>query len=134
MENKNTTLEKLHRLILKMPGFLEKIVAAILLIAVVYSCGRLLVEVFNVSTGSIDTYIDTIMVMAFNVIIVIEFIRMLIKHSMNTIIEVLIFAIARGLVVGHEEPLQALIRIFTIAILLACRKYLFHDFDFEEEE
>ena len=46
---------------------------------------------------------------------------MLVKHSMNTILEVLISAIARGLVVDHETP-------------LACRKFLFKKRDFEEEE
>ncbi|MDC7280082.1 hypothetical protein NXH64_11285 [Butyrivibrio fibrisolvens] len=59
---------------------------------------------------------------------------MLVKHSMNTIIEVLIFAIARGIVAGHEESLSMLIRVLAIALLLFCRKYLFKEFDFEEEE
>ena len=52
---------------------------------------------------------------------------------MNTVVEVLIYAIARGLVAGHEKPINSLISIAAIAILLACRKFLFHDFDFEEE-
>ena len=53
---------------------------------------------------------------------------MLVKHSMNTIIEVLIFAIARGIVAGHEESLSMLIRVMAIALLLFCRKYLFKEF------
>ena len=126
--------EKYHRFILKMPGFLEKIVAAILLVGVVYSCVQLAIHVFSVTSLGFDAYIDDIMVTAFNAIIVIEFIRMLIKHSMNTIVEVLIFAIARSLVVGHEKPLEVLIHIVCIAILLACRKFLFQEFDFREEE
>lgn len=130
----NKKLEKYHRFVLKMPGFLEKIVAAILLVGVVYSCMQLAIHVFAITSLSFDAYIDDILVTAFNAIIVIEFIRMLIKHSMNTIIEVLIFAIARSLVVGHEQPLEVLIHIVCIAILLLCRKYLFHEFDFHEEE
>lgn len=127
-------MEKFHRFILKMPGLLEKIVAAILLIVVVFGCVKLGATVLDMGEAGLDVYVDSCMALAFNVIIVIEFIRMLIKHSMNTIIEVLIFAIARGLVVGHEDALQALIRVVTIAVLLACRKYLFKEFDFEEEE
>ena len=130
----NERFEKYHRFVLKMPGFLEKIVAAILLVGVVYSCMQLAIHVFAITSLSFDAYIDDILVTAFNAIIVIEFIRMLIKHSMNTIIEVLIFAIARSLVVGHEQPMEVLIHIVSIAILLVCRKFLFHEFDFHEEE
>ena len=129
-----TGYEKFKIVVTKMPGFLEKIVAAILLVGVVYSCVQLALHVFAVTSLSFDAYIDDIMVTAFNAIIVIEFIRMLIKHSMNTIVEVLIFAIARSLVVGHEKPLEVLIHIVCIAILLGCRKFLFQEFDFHEEE
>ena len=128
------TLEKIHRIILKMPSFLEKIVAAILLVGVVYSCVQLALHVFTFSSLDFGVYVEDILVTAFNAVIVIEFIRMLIKHSMNTVIEVLIFAIARLLVVGHEKPLEALVSIVSIAILLLCRRFLFHEFDFKEEE
>ena len=129
-----TTIDKIHNIVLKMPRILEKIVAAVLLVGVIYSCIQLALHVFAFSGLDFSTYVEDILVTAFNAIIVIEFIRMLIKHSMNTIVEVLIFAIARGLVVGHEEPLAELVRIVCIAILLLCRKFLFHEFDFEEEE
>ena len=127
-------LDKIHKSLLKMPSFLEKVVATILLIGVVYSCVQLAMHVFAFSDLDFSVYVEDILVTAFNAIIVIEFIRMLIKHYMNTIVEVLIFAIARSLVVGHESPIETLIRIVCIATLLLCRKYLFHEFDFQEEE
>ena len=130
---KKATVDKMHNLILKMPSLLEKVVAAILLIGVAYSCIQLAIHVASLTDMAFDDYIEDILVTAFNAVIVIEFIRMLIKHSMNTIVEVLIFAIARGLVVGHETPLETLIRIAGIAILLVCRKFLFYENDFEEE-
>ena len=102
-----------HKLIMKLPNYLEKIVAAILLIGVLYGGFHLILDVFSfTNTADIDAleYIEKLLASAFSVIIVIEFERMLVKHSMNTIIEVLIFAIARGLVVGHEESLHVLLR------------------------
>ncbi len=129
-----TIWDKIHDFILKMPSFLEKVVAAILLIGVAYSCIQLGIHVVSLTDLAFDEYIEDILITAFNAVIVIEFIRMLIKHSMNTIVEVLIFAIARGLVVGHETPLETLIRIACIAMLLVCRKFLFYKFDFEEEQ
>lgn len=130
----NTLIEKIHKAILKIPGIMEKIVAAILLVGVGYSCIQLAIHVFSFSELAFDVYVEDILYTAFNAIIVIEFVRMLIKHAMNTIVEVLIFAIARGLVVGHEQPVEVLLSIICIAILILCRKYLFYDFDFREEE
>lgn len=134
MNKKDTFFQKL---IMKLPNYLEKTVAAILLIGVIYGGFHLILDVFSFTNASdIDAleYIEKLLASAFSVIIVIEFERMLVKHSMNTIIEVLIFAIARGLVVGHEESLHVLLRVLAIAILLLSRKYLFKEFDFEEEQ
>lgn len=138
-DKKGTIMEKtrsiLRKLIVKIPNFLEKIIGIILLIGVIYGGFNLILEVMDFS-GNIEVteYVESILNAAFNVVIVIEFVRMLVKHSMNTIIEVLIFAIARGLVAGHEEPLSILMRVIAIAVLFFIRKYLFKDFDFEEEE
>ena len=129
-----TGLEKFNRFVNKMPCYLERIVAAILLVGVAYSCIQLVLHVVDFSGLEFNAYIDDILVTAFDAIIVIEFVRMLVKHSMNTILEVLIFALARSLVVGHEDAVKILIRILCIAVLLACRKFLFHDFDFKEED
>ena len=62
---------------------------------------------------------------AFNLVIGIEFIKMLCKHTPATVIEVLLFAIARQLIVEHTSTLDNLIGIISIAILFAVRKYLF---------
>lgn len=129
MERKS---DKFHQFVLRMPGFLEKIVAAILIIGVMVGCVRLVVDVLDFNLAYAQ-YAEILLTTAFNVIIIVEFIRMLVKHSMNTIVEVLIFAIARGLVADHADSITTLVSVVAIALLLACRKYLFKDFDFEEE-
>ncbi|SDH97343.1 hypothetical protein SAMN05421493_10666 [Pseudobutyrivibrio sp. 49] len=128
--------KKFNRTIIRLPNILEKLVAAILLVGIVYGGYRLIIDAFAFISPDTEAlaYMETLLVSAFSVIIVIEFVRMLVKHSMNTIIEVLIFAIARGIVAGHEESLSMLVRVLAIALLLFCRKYLFKEFDFEEEE
>ena len=54
---------------------------------------------------------------------------MLCKHTPATVIEVLLFAIARQLIVEHTSTLENLVGIISIAILFAVRKYLFYNFD-----
>ena len=59
----------------------------------------------------------------------VELIKMFSKPSPNTVIEVLLFALARQLVLDHANILDFLIGILAVAILFAVRKYLFTQFD-----
>lgn len=61
-----------------------------------------------------------------------ELIKMLCKHTPETIIEVLAFALARQLIVGHAKPLDNLITVVAIAILFAVRRFLLNRHDMVE--
>ncbi|MCR5834929.1 MAG: hypothetical protein K6G88_00290 [Lachnospiraceae bacterium] len=50
---------------------------------------------------------------------------------MDTVVETLIYALARGLIVGKEEIWEMVITIVAIALLLAARKYLFIAVDYK---
>ena len=51
---------------------------------------------------------------------------------MGTVVEVLIFALARGLIVIKENVWEMAITIVAIAVLLACRKFLFLEEDLKK--
>ena len=61
-----------------------------------------------------------------------ELIKMLCKHTPETIIEVLAFALARQLIVGHAAPLDNLLTVGAIAILFAIRRFLLNRHDMVE--
>ena len=69
----------------------------------------------------------------FNLIIGVEMIRMLYLHTPITVFEVLLFAIARQIIIEHGSPLNSLIGVIAIAILFATRKFLFMTFDESEK-
>lgn len=74
---------------------------------------------------------DTLMVFlekALGLVIGIEFVKMLCNHRPETIIEVLLFAIARQMIVEHLQMQQMFIGVVCIAILFAIRKFLFLDY------
>ena len=77
---------------------------------------------------------------AFLIVMGIEFVKMLMLHTYGAVIDVLLFAIARQMVVEHTSPLENLIGIVTIALIFAIRKFLFvpsfgeHSAFHEEEE
>ena len=106
--------------------FLEIIIAILLSIfiavAVVYLAGdSITIFTEGDKLEAFSTYLDV----AFNFVIGIEFIKMLCKHTPETVVEVLLFALARGLIVGHMSTTQNLIGILSIVILFITRKYLF---------
>ena len=61
-----------------------------------------------------------------------EFIKMLCKHTPETIIEVLAFALARHLIVTPTSALENIITVAAIAILFAIRKFLLKSHDMVE--
>lgn len=61
-----------------------------------------------------------------------ELIKMLCKHTPETVIEVLAFALARQLIVGHASPVENLVTVSAIAILFAIRRFLLQKHDMLE--
>ncbi len=52
-------------------------------------------------------------------------IKMLAKHTPGSAIEVLLFAMARQLVIGHMTPVENLLGVIAIGIIFIIRKFLF---------
>ena len=61
----------------------------------------------------------------FDALIGIELIKLLCRNDLYTMIEVLLFAVTRHLVIQHVHTWEALIGVAAIAILFATRKFLF---------
>lgn len=116
--------------ILQTADFLEIIIGILLAISISILLIFLVTDLKLIAMnkngiGSFNNFLAS----AFNLVIGIEFIKMLCKHTPATVIEVLLFAIARQLIVEHTSTLENLIGIISIAILFAVRKYLFYNFD-----
>lgn len=72
---------------------------------------------------------------AFNLVIGIEFIRMLIRHTPGSALEVLLFAIARHIVLDGSSGMELLLGVASIAGIFAVRKFLYvHSFESDKDE
>ena len=121
--------QQLRHQIAKIASYTEIFVAGITLIAIVLYSLMLLFELPELSMTlrgvssqlPLDVFLNEIL----QVVIVIEFVKMLAKHTPESVIEVLLFAIARKLIVDHNiDALQLLIGVIAIAVLFAIRKFL----------
>ena len=133
--------EYLRRKVALFASVIEIAISIIVLIAIVIAGIQVVREVFSLAGNPKAHEGFTVFLgHAFNLIIGVEFIKMLAKHTPGSAIEVLLFAIARQMVVEHTSPLENLIGIVTIALIFAIRKFLFvpsfgeHSAFHEEEE
>lgn len=105
---------------------LEIVLGIMLTVAVVICAIEMVPPLFylRVDVSSMDVfrgYLEAI----FTLVIGVEALKMIYKHSPGSAIEVLLYAIARELIVKETTPLENLTSIVSIAILFAVRKFLF---------
>lgn len=116
-------------------SFVEIYLTGIILVGIlVYSAGIIkelyeIVVTFPDYKFTIHDFLSHVLAL----IIAIEFVKMLAKHTPASAIDVLLFAIARKLIVAEGSMIDSLIGVISIAILFAVRKYLsngvFHNGD-----
>ncbi len=59
------------------------------------------------------------------IVIGIEFVKMIASHTADSVVDVLLVALARQMVVEHVSPLNGLLIIIAVTLLFIIRKYLY---------
>ncbi len=123
-------MEKYAHLFLKyLTKILEFVIAALLACAIIVMTVQLALSMEKLTDVTTYPNYDDLLTACFNLIIGVELIRMLYLHTPITVFEVLLFAIARQIIIDHSSPLNSLLGVVAIAILFATRKFLFSSFD-----
>ncbi|MBQ6831836.1 MAG: hypothetical protein IJO28_04285 [Oscillospiraceae bacterium] len=114
--------KKSETLIHKVLHILERTIAFITLAVLVGMLGLELYRMFTVTDyfASVNTYLHNIL----TIVVGLEFVRMLIDLTPANTIEVLIVAIARQVILNHDNPISNLACVACIAGLFATRHYL----------
>lgn len=111
---------------------LEFVIAALLAAGIIIMTLQLLLSFGNLTDLNKYPNYDDLLTVCFNLIIGVEMIRMLYLHTPMTVFEVLLFAIARQVIIDHTSSVTSLLGVIAIAILFATRKFLFVAFDESE--
>ena len=106
-------------------GILEVVLSGIVLAALLMSIVPLVELMPGLLTDADSLEIRTFLERALDIVIGIEFIKMLAKHSPGSSLEVLLYAIARHMVVGHESALENLLSVSAIALIFVVRRFFF---------
>ena len=125
--------KKLQGKMFELSYLFELLISVIVGAAVLVFAIRLIGDVVNISIlGNSEGTIMDIFDGAITLAIGGELIKMLCKHTPETIIEVLAFALARNLIVVHTTPLENLVTVLAIAALFAIRRFLLRKGDMVE--
>ena len=124
--------DKIRKILNKFSDILEWVMAIIVLIAViagVISLWEPFLEFVNHRLAA-EAFLD-FMAYVLNIVIGIEFLKMLCKPGAETVLEVLMFVIARHMIVHDTSALENLLTILGIAAIFAIKKFLNTDWDSE---
>lgn len=125
---RDSKVEHIFRLVLHL---MERFIA---MIAIVGLLGAVFVEIVEMLSGP-DYYMDVSHMLhnLLNIVVGLEFVRMLIDTTPANILEVLTVAITRHVILSHDDPWSNLACIACIAGLFAIRRYLIRRSELKEE-
>ena len=116
---------ELRNFIIQSSTLLEISLSGLVLIGLLISIVPLIQWMPGLFIDGNDVEIRTFLERALAIVIGIEFIKMLAKHSPGSSLEVLLYAIARHLVVGHDSAVENLLSVGAIALIFIVRKFFF---------
>ncbi len=106
-------------------GILEVVLSGIVLVGLLFSVVPLVQWMPGLIVDGNDVEVYNFLTRALDIVIGIEFIKMLAKHSPGSVLEVLLYAIARHMIVGHEDAVQNLVSVAAIALIFIIRRFFF---------
>lgn len=110
--------------------YTEIVLSIIILVVIALAGICLIMEVAGTAVPDMNTeFFTSFLSQALSLVVGVEFVKMLCQHSAQTVVEVLMFATARQMVVEHLGPNETLLGVISIAILFGIRKYLMTDND-----
>ena len=122
-ENEKTKKDIQDR-VYKLAICIETFFAIVIAIVIVLLAIKLITIIFQPGFFVDEESFSNFLKNALGLVVGVEFVKMLVRHTMDNVVEVLIFAISRHLIVYHLEIWEMLIGVLCIAVLFAIRKFL----------
>ena len=116
-------MKKTQKCFMKVLKSLEYVVAVALIIAMGISMISFIIQeanVFSIQNFQLETYLS----FSLSLIVGIEFVKMLILQTPGSLVEVVMFAVARQIIMSHDSALDNLIGVIAVLLMFLCRKYL----------
>ena len=110
-------IQRAQLFLMKVSSYLEIVCALILIVPVPHNLYSLYLD------NGFD--LSDFMKKSFDLVIGVELLKMFCRHDIDSIVEVLLFSVARQMVIDHLAIKEAFIGCAAVAILFAVRRFLF---------
>ena len=100
---------------------MEFVISFILTAGIILLCLRVAGAIYKIPDLNVWPNYEDLLETCFNLIIGVELIKMMYSHSPQTVFEVLLFAIARQIIIDHSSIWSSLVGVCAIAVLFATR-------------
>jgi uncharacterized membrane protein (DUF373 family) len=126
--------EKIQKSINTFCEILEYLIAAIVILALVISAGSYMPVIKDLftQTGNSEEFL-VFLKQIFNYVVGIEIVKLLFKANTENSFEVLIFLVARHMIIGNNSALDMFLSVLSIAILCVIRRLLNTKFKNEKD-
>ena len=119
---------KLRKNVARFSSYMEILISILILIGILVATINLGIELIGISKEAltvpeVTVPIEEYLAVGLQLIVGVEFVKMISKHTVGSTIDVLLFAIARKLVVSHGSSVDLLLGIIGIAILFVVKYY-----------
>ncbi|MCL1788806.1 MAG: transporter [Oscillospiraceae bacterium] len=123
MENMEKSKKGMN-IIEKIAKLLEIGIAIILIVVIVIKIFEISINLLDIEFVILNMGFKEILSIILGFVVGVEFVKMMCKHTSESVMDLLLFAIARQIVAEHASMLDTLIGVVTISGLFAVKKYL----------
>lgn len=126
-------MQKIQNILQRIVKVMEVSIAILLLgaiiIAAIYACRNFGVDVLK-GSFQLDVLLESILTLVVGV----EFVKMLILQTPQSVIEVLLYAVARQVVISHDSALENLIGVLSVAVIFMIKRTFFLELNEKNKE
>ncbi|MGO5074620.1 hypothetical protein ACTQ4K_11860 [Clostridium sporogenes] len=133
----NIKLKNLKSKIISGVMYLETLIAIFIIISILVSSKDLIsfiIRIFTLDAISSYDMFQQFLSHLLLLVIALELALMLVKHTPNSVVEVMLYAIARKMLVYASSSLEIFLGVLSLAVIFFIKKYLFSEQDKKLEE
>lgn len=108
-------------------SYTEIYISFLIIIGIIILSFQIIIDLRDIfemiASHSEQVHFSRVLATAFELIIGVEFVKMLAKHTPGSAVEVLLFTVARQLIASEGSMLETLFGVIAIALIFAIRKF-----------
>jgi len=119
-------MKKLRETLYRQIKWLEFAIGFVMALSLIWMAVRMGADIWELSkTETTEVVFTRMLANAFQLVIGVEFVKMILRPTSENVLEVVMLTIARVLIMDHSKILNCLLGVLSMAVIFIVRKYFF---------